>query len=95
MKFNLNKILVFVQIFLAVSLTISSSYLIAQSYNPNEGLSKNKFNKIDLVIGSILTFIGKIIFSEKGLVSAIEINELKNTCLLTKTGSICQEFSVA
>lgn len=90
-KMRVIMLLVFIQIFLLVSMSIS------QAYQINE-IDKN--NKINIVNGegkwkNILSFVLKIIFSDKNLVSALTVGDLKDggwTCIDSKDGSKCQEY---
>jgi len=84
------KIIALFEIALAISLTITTAYFIHESSslaNPGYGLSDDSEIKLSKV-AIILSLIGKIIFGERGIVSAQEIY----TCLKNKNGSICQEY---
>ncbi|MBS3091545.1 hypothetical protein J4217_03810 [Candidatus Pacearchaeota archaeon] len=97
-KIRGEKIIVLFEILLAVSIAITTSYFIHESavslVNSDLNNDVNDESKIaELAI--VLGFFGKIIFGEKGIVSALESSDLQNgayTCLKTKNNSICQEF---
>src|SRR3989344_6972223 len=84
------KILVIFQIFLALSLVFTASYFLNET-NKNSIVITNKVSKLE-ILGLILKAIGKLIFSENGLVSA---ESTVYTCPKSINGTICQEYPAA
>jgi hypothetical protein len=93
MKFK--KEIVFLQIFLLISLSFSFSYLIGNGL----GISgvefidnkDNRLSSLDKIL-PIYSKIIKLIFSEENIVSAAESIY---TCLESKDGSVCQQYSAS
>ncbi len=90
-----NRGLVYLQILLMISLTITTAYFVHEaSITDNNILNVNGINKPQL-FALIMKSIGDAIFGSKGIVSALDSTDLSNgvsTCLKSKTGSICQEY---
>jgi len=90
---KLKREIVFLQIFLLISLSFSFSYILRESLG-NSGIEsfdngESKLSVIEKVL-PIYSKIIKLVFSEKNLVSAAES---VYTCLEGKDGSICQQYS--
>jgi hypothetical protein len=85
------KVLSLFEIILTISLTITAAYFIHESDSAG-GLiiTTHKVSGLDKIIAGLIVIFGKIVFGEKGLVSA---EELVLTCLENKNGSICQEYT--
>ena len=87
MKSN-KRLVVYFEIFLLVGMSFAFSYFINESSVAFGGERKNYLKEI-------VIFIGKKIFSEKNLVSALQASDFQkgvSTCLKAKDGSICQEY---
>ncbi|MDO8609196.1 MAG: hypothetical protein Q7R95_01490, partial [bacterium] len=93
-------LLITFQILLLIGMSFAISYFISESMKVNS-MNNDRQNYQEKNIGLsllpiILKSLGKIIFGEKGFVSAEEdLSKGVYTCLKTKTGSICQEFTYA
>lgn len=96
MNRKLKKKIAFFEIFLVVSLSFAFSYFINES---SVAFGEGKKSPLK----DFISFIGKMIFSEKNLVSAYyvsssQISDIEKgvfTCLKSKDGSICQEYTAS
>ncbi len=92
-----NKLFIFViylEIVLLIGMTFSISFFINEALSEIPNPPDNNKNNLSFTRIVLLT-IGKIIFNEKNIVSALEQEDLQYgiaTCLESKNGEICQEY---
>ena len=87
------KIISLFEVFLVISLTITTAYLVNEASGDLNNVSVQ--TKEDSWIAEIMLLFGKIVFGEKGIVSALASGDLSSgayTCLVSKNGGICQEY---
>jgi hypothetical protein len=84
------------EIFLIVSLTITTTYFIHEASTPlNNLVIPKQQSKLDQFIAVAAYSIGNILFGQEGIVSALTSEDTSNgayTCLVSKNGSICQQY---
>ena len=93
MKREIQFAVVWMEIFLIVSLTVSFTYLVHATDNPD--IVQMNVPPPSSNFKSLSAFIGSILFDELGSVSALQAQDLQqgvHTCLLSKNGKSCQEY---
>lgn len=78
-----NTTMVWVQVALVVSMSITFSYLIGES-EKQEGEGR--------WLAEAVAFIGSMLFGSEGFVSAVNADDVRHTCVKTKAGESCQEY---
>ena len=85
-----------VQIALLVGMSFAFSYIINEGFKSSSYYQiKEEKKNIWNLMPAVLQGIGKMIFSERGIASALETNDLQEgayTCLEGKNGKICQAY---
>ena len=99
-EYNMNKkrAISVIEMFLVISMTITTSYLVAAADSGNSSIiyeNNGKERGVGDTLAQILEIAGKILVSQRGIVSALDVSDLKKgiwSCLEGKDGSICQEY---
>ncbi len=83
------------QIALLICASFAFSYILHEGFKDVRGTNVGFNPTRAQIISNILTFLGKIIFGDKGFVTALESSDLEEgtlACIKSKDGKYCQEY---
>ena len=86
------RIEIFIEIFLIITAIFASSYLLGDALNDINTINVTEEPQDISFASKILELFGRIIFNEKGIVSAQTVDDIVYTCIKAKDGSVCQEY---